>query len=149
MGGDWWSRGREFESWHRILDGSFFAFICCKIVLLFEKTEKMKKRPRMAHFQRDSLVKEKSRVTVDRFRIVLGEIWSPNFFGASFFVNRSSYRYLAFKKWTNPASFCLFSYFSNTNFTEKTVGFSGIRTRIVGVVGKHPDHLTTTTAQWH
>ena len=43
MGGDWWSRGREFESWHRILDGSFFAFICCKIVLLFEKTEKNEK----------------------------------------------------------------------------------------------------------
>ena len=33
------------------------------------------------------------------------------------------------------ASFCLFSFFSNTNFTEKTVGFSKIRTRIVGVEG--------------
>ena len=46
-----------------------------------------------------------------------------------------------------PVSLCLFSSFSNTNFTEKTVGFSGIRTRIVGVEGKHADHLTTTMAQ--
>ena len=45
------------------------------------------------------------------------------------------------------ASFCLFSFFSNTNFTEKTVGFSGIQTRIVGVEGDHAEHLTTTTAQ--
>ena len=46
-----------------------------------------------------------------------------------------------------PASFCLFSFFSNTNFTEKTVGFSGIQTRIIGVEGEHGDHFTTTTAQ--
>ena len=32
---------------------------------------------------------------------------------------------------------------------EKTVGVSGIRTRIVGVQGKHTDHLTTTTAMFH
>ena len=30
MGGDWRSRGREFESRHCVLDGSFFTFICCK-----------------------------------------------------------------------------------------------------------------------
>ena len=42
--------------------------------------------------------------------------------------------------------FCLFSFFSNTFFTEKTVDASGIQTRIVGVEGKHADHLTTTTA---
>ena len=42
--------------------------------------------------------------------------------------------------------FCLFSLFSNTNFTEKTVGVNGIRTRIVGIEGEHTDHLTTTTA---
>ena len=42
--------------------------------------------------------------------------------------------------------FCLFSFFSNTNFTETTVGFSGIRTRIIGVEGKHADHLATTTS---
>ena len=39
----------------------------------------------------------------------------------------------------------LFFIFSNTNLTEKTVGISGIRTRIVGVEGEHADHLTTTT----
>ena len=30
---------------------------------------------------------------------------------------------------------------------QKTVGFSGIQTQIVGVEGEHADHLTTTTAQ--
>ena len=44
------------------------------------------------------------------------------------------------------ASFLLFSVFSNTNFTEITVGVTGIQTRIVNVEGKHADHLTTTTA---
>ena len=29
---------------------------------------------------------------------------------------------------------------------QKTVGFSGIQTQIVGVEGEHADHLTTTTA---
>ena len=43
-------------------------------------------------------------------------------------------------------SFCLFSFFSNTKFTEKTVGVSRIRTRIVGVRGEFADQLTTTTA---
>ena len=42
--------------------------------------------------------------------------------------------------------FCLLLFFSNTNFTEKTVGISGIQTRIVRVEGKHADHLTPTTA---
>ena len=32
-------------------------------------------------------------------------------------------------------------FFSNTNFTEKMFGFSGIRTRIVGVEGEHADHF--------
>ena len=45
--------------------------------------------------------------------------------------------------------FCLFSFFSNTNFTEKTVGVSRIRTQIVGVEGEYADHLTTTTAPSH
>ena len=43
--------------------------------------------------------------------------------------------------------FCLFSFFSNTNFTEKTVGVSQIWTWIVRVQGKHADNLTTTMAQ--
>ena len=38
-------------------------------------------------------------------------------------------------------------FFTNTTFQKKLVGFSEIRTRIVGVEGKHADHLTTTTAQ--
>ena len=37
-------------------------------------------------------------------------------------------------------------FFSNTNFTEKTVGFSGIWTWIVRVEGEHTDHLTTSAA---
>ena len=48
-----------------------------------------------------------------------------------------------FKNGPTPATFCLFSFFSNTNFTDKTVGFSGIWTQIVGVEGKHADRLTT------
>ena len=44
-----------------------------------------------------------------------------------------------YKNGPNPAYFCLFSFFSNPNFTEKTVGVSGIRTRIVGI-GEHADH---------
>ena len=30
MGGDSCYRGRGFESWHRILDGHFITYICCK-----------------------------------------------------------------------------------------------------------------------
>ena len=41
--------------------------------------------------------------------------------------------------------FWIFLIFSKTHYTEKTVGFSGIRTRIVGVEGDQGDHLTTTT----
>ena len=34
----------------------------------------------------------------------------------------------------------LFSFFSNTNFTEKTLAVSLIRTRFVGVKGEHADY---------
>ena len=51
---------------------------------------------------------------------------------------------LAKKNGPTPASFCLFSFLSNTDFTEKTVGVSRIRTRIVVVEGKHTDNVTTT-----
>ena len=37
-GGDWRTRGEEFESCHQILDGSFITFSCCKIAL-FQKNE--------------------------------------------------------------------------------------------------------------
>ena len=42
----------------------------------------------------------------------------------------------------------LFVYFHSfqTQYYRKTLGFSGIRTRIVGVEGEHADHLTTTMA---
>ena len=43
--------------------------------------------------------------------------------------------------------FCFFLFFSNTKFSVKTVDFSGIRTRIVGLEGEHAGHLTTTTAR--
>ena len=42
--------------------------------------------------------------------------------------------------------FVYFRSFQTQMFTEKMVGFSGIRTRIVGVEGEHAYHLTTTTA---
>ena len=45
------------------------------------------------------------------------------------------------------ASLCLFSVFSNANLTEKTVGISGIQTRLVGVEGEHSNHLSTRKAQ--
>ena len=35
MGGESRSEGRGFESRCRMLDGHFFTFICCKIVLMF------------------------------------------------------------------------------------------------------------------
>ena len=43
--------------------------------------------------------------------------------------------------------FVYYLFFWKTNFTEKTVDFSGIRTRIDRVEGKHADHCTTTKAQ--
>ena len=50
-------------------------------------------------------------------------------------------------KWANDGLFfSLFLFFANTNVTERAVDVSGIRTRIVGIEGKHADHLTTTTA---
>ena len=42
--------------------------------------------------------------------------------------------------------FVYFLFFSNTNFTEKTVGFCGLQTQIIRVEGEHADHLTSTTA---
>ena len=45
-----------------------------------------------------------------------------------------------------PGLFLFIFVFSNTNFTEKTVGISRIQTRIVRVEGEHANHLTTTTA---
>ena len=52
----------------------------------------------------------------------------------SLYLNRVIFDGL-FKNGQTPASFCLFSYFSNSNFVEKTEGFGGIW--IVGVEGEH------------
>ena len=48
----------------------------------------------------------------------------------------------------NGPTTALFVYFRSfqTQIYRKTVGISGIQTRIVGVEGEHADHLTTTTA---
>ena len=54
---------------------------------------------------------------------------------------------LFFKKWAYPGLFLFIFVLFKHKFYRKTVGVSGIRTRIVGVEGKHADHLTTTTAQ--
>ena len=43
MGGDSRSEGLGFESRHRILDGHFLTYICCKNCWL-EKTENKQKR---------------------------------------------------------------------------------------------------------
>ena len=53
-----------------------------------------------------------------------------------------------FFKWANPSLFfCyIFVLIKRTNFTEKTVGLSRTKIRIVRVEGKHAGHLTTTTA---
>ena len=51
-----------------------------------------------------------------------------------------------FLKWANPGLFLFISRSFQTQFYRKTLGFSGIRTWIVGVEGEHADHLTTTTA---
>ena len=55
------------------------------------------------------------------------------------------YNLECFKNVPTTASFS-FSFFLYTNFTEKIGGFSGIQTRIIGVEGKHTDHLNTLTA---
>ena len=52
----------------------------------------------------------------------------------------------SFLKWGNPDLFLFIFVIFKYNFTEKTVGFSRIRTWIVGVEGEHADPLTTTTA---
>ena len=54
MGKDSCSKGHEFESWHHILDGHFFTFICCKNCV-FEKTKMNEKRPGFAHLKKNNL----------------------------------------------------------------------------------------------
>ena len=44
MGGESCSKGREFESWHHILDGHLFTFIGCKNCNLYLKKTKINKK---------------------------------------------------------------------------------------------------------
>ena len=60
----------------------------------------------------------------------------------NFICNYNSVALFFSKNGPTPASFSLF--FKH----KKTAGFSGIRTRIVGIEGKHADHLTTAHI-WH
>ena len=62
--------------------------------------------------------------------------------------NRSMSQTMALLKWANPGLFFVyFRSFQTPILHKKTVGFSAIQTRIVGIESEHGDHLTTTTAQ--
>ena len=51
MGGDSYSKGHEFESWHHILDGHFFTYlIVVKFVMCIWKDENKWKRGRVGPF---------------------------------------------------------------------------------------------------
>ena len=50
MGGESFSKGRGFKSWHHILDGHFSHVFVVKIVMFFEKTEKNKKEAGVGPF---------------------------------------------------------------------------------------------------
>ena len=54
----------------------------------------------------------------DSFHVSFGQSYDN---GQNYVVND-----VFFKNGPTPASFCLFLFFSNTNFAEKTVGVSGI-----------------------
>ena len=49
--------------------------------------------------------------------------------------------------WDNPGLFLFIFVLFNNNSNTKIVDLIWIRTRIIGVHGKHADHLTTTTAK--
>ena len=54
--------------------------------------------------------------------------------------------FFSFLKWANSGLFLFIFVLFKHNFTEKTVGFSGIRTRVVRVEGEQADYLTTIRA---
>ena len=56
------------------------------------------------------------------------------------FKSENAARFIFLKKWADPGLFLFIIVLSNTNFTEKTLGFSVIQTWIVGVEGKLTDH---------
>ena len=63
--------------------------------------------------------------------------------------NRWAHLYHRFfkKMCANPGLFLFIFILFKHKFYRKTVGFNGIRTRIVRLVGQHADHLTTTMGQ--
>ena len=72
------------------------------------------------------------------------KIW-PTYHVSSQIMSKPPRKTQVFKNGPTPDSFFIFVLFKH-KFTDKTLGFSLIRTRIVGVEGAHSDHLTTTTA---
>ena len=52
MGGDSCSKGREFESRHRILDGNFSHLFVVKLYFVFEKT-KINEKSRDTHLDQN------------------------------------------------------------------------------------------------
>ena len=61
------------------------------------------------------------------------------------FLLLSNREELIFLKGADPGLLFVYFVLFKHNFTEKTVGFSGIQTRIIRLEGVHCDHLTTNT----
>ena len=72
MGRDSHSKGRGFESQHRILDGQFFTYTCCKHCndVCLKRPEINEQEAGLAHFYKTS----KEDLQVTRIR-KLDEIW--------------------------------------------------------------------------
>ena len=68
-------------------------------------------------------------------------------FAKTFLASKCALTCFFLKKWAITDLFLfIFVLFKHKFLQKKTVDFSGIRTRIVGVECKHADHLTTTAA---
>ena len=64
MKGDSYSKGREFESQHRILDGHFFTFSCCKICNVVWKDENKWKEAGVGTFLYQQITSAKMSVEI-------------------------------------------------------------------------------------
>ena len=62
MGDNSCSKGRGFESQHHILDGHYFALICCKIVCL-KRPKINKKKPGLANLKKNRVTPSSSMIT--------------------------------------------------------------------------------------
>ena len=123
MGDDSSSKGHEFESWRRILDGLDIFSHCFVVEYCLKRPKINKKEAGIGPF-----LKKEERIRESEITFKGGYQW-----------------HVFFKK--GPVSFCSFLFFSSTNFSAKTLGVNGIRHWIVGVEGLHADHLTTTMVQ--